>query len=105
TLIDLNEHLIQHPKDTYFVRVQGDSMLNAGIHDGDMLVVDRAINPKDGHIVVAVLNGEFTVKRIQLHHKGLALLPENPSYAPIDVTTDMQFEVWGVVTSVIHALA
>lgn len=103
--IDLNEHLISHPRETFFVRVQGESMINAGIHDGDLLIVDRALKVKDGSIVIALLDGEFTVKRIQMHLDCLLLMPENPSYPPITVTDEMNFEVWGVVTNVIHALA
>lgn len=104
-LLDLNQHLINHPQHTYFVRVQGESMINAGIHDGDLLIVDRAIAPRNNHVVVAHLNGELTVKRIHIEDGVVLLLPENPAYPTITVTEDIHFEVWGVVTNVIHALA
>ena len=100
--IDLHELLVEHPAATFFVRVEGDSMTGAGMQSGDILIVDRSLKPESGKIVVALLNGEFTVKR--LHKKGgkLYLLPENPSYAPIEVTEESDFQVWGVVTYVVH---
>ena len=104
-LLDLNQHLINHPQHTYFVRVQGESMINAGIHDGDLLIVDRAITPRNDHVVIAHLNGELTVKRIRMEDGVVLLMPENPAYPVITVTADIHFDVWGVVTNVIHALA
>ena len=103
-LLDLNDHLIQHPNDTFFVRVEGESMINASIHDGDLLIVDRSLKPKHDSIVIAQLNGEFTVKRISIQHNRLLLMPENSAYSPIEVSEDMDFKIWGVVTNVIHAL-
>jgi DNA polymerase V len=102
--LDLNEFLIKHPAATFFVRVYGDSMVNAGINSGDILVVDRALEPADNKIVVAILDGDFTVKRIRRIKDKLYLLPENPSCDPIEVTEEMNFEVWGVVTYVIHSV-
>lgn len=102
--LDLNEHLIAHPAATFMVRVSGDSMLGAGIHPGDILVVDRSLEATDGRIVIAVLDGELTVKRLSLRGKNVRLLPENPDYAPIIVRETQDFSVWGVVTSVIHKL-
>lgn len=102
--LDLNEYLIKHPAATFFVRVQGDSMIDAGIHSGDILIVDRAVEPVDNKIVIAVLYGELTVKRIKKTKTKLTLLPENPSFKPIEVTPEMGLEVWGVVTHVIHSL-
>jgi DNA polymerase V len=102
--LDLNDHLIRNPAATFFVRVVGDSMLGAGIYSGDFLVVDRSLNPKDGNIVIAVINGELLVKRIQKKKSKYYLLPENPKYDPIEITESMQFEVWGVVTTVVHSL-
>jgi len=102
--LDLNEYLIRHPTATFFVRVQGDSMIDAGIHDGDILIVDRSLDPADNKIIIAVLNGELTVKRVIKRGGQLWLLPENPAYAPVEITADIQFEVWGVVTNVIHPL-
>jgi DNA polymerase V len=101
--LDLNELVIKHPSATFFVRVSGDSMVNAGIQSGDVLVVDRALEVSDGKIVIAVLNGEFTVKRIRIDPKGsVCLLPENASYKPIEISAESDFQVWGVVTYVIH---
>jgi len=101
--LDLNEHLITHPASTFFVKVKGDSMINAGIHSGDMLIVDRSIEPKSRNIVVAVINGEFTVKRL-LKSKGICQLsPENPDYPLINITDAMDFEIWGIVLHVIHS--
>ncbi len=102
--LDLNEHLIKNPPATFFVRVTGDSMLKAGIHSGDILVVDRSIEPKDNHIVIAVIDGELLVKRMRKSRNKLFLLAENPHYKPIEITSQMNFEVWGVVTNVIHSL-
>ncbi len=100
--LDLNEYLIKHPSATFFVRVQGNSMIHAGIHDSDILVVDRAVEPRDGKIVVAVINGEMTVKRIRKKSGKLYLVPENDEFKPIEITETSDFRVWGVVTSVIH---
>ena len=101
--IDLNEHLIRHPAATFFVRVAGDSMQNAGIFGGDLLIVDRSLEVKDDSIVVAVLNGEFTVKHVKKAEGKLFLVPANEAYSPLEVTAEMDFTVWGVVTSVIHS--
>lgn len=100
--LDLNEHLIRHPAATFFVRVDGDSMQGAGIRRGDILVVDRSLEAQDGRIVVAVVNGEFTVKRIRLREEEVLLEPENPRYASIRIDPDSDFQVWGVVTYIIH---
>jgi DNA polymerase V len=100
--LDLNQHLIQHPTATFFVRVAGDSMQEAGIHSGDVLIVDRALPPSDGSVVIAVINGELTVKRLSKRHGTLMLLPENQQYPPMPITETTAFEVWGVVTYVIH---
>ena len=102
--LDLNRHLIKHPAATFFVRVTGDSMIGAGIHSGDLLVVDRSLEPADKNVVVAVLDGELTVKRLSKQNGILRLLPENRNYQPIEITPQQTIEIWGVVTSVIHAL-
>lgn len=94
--LDLNEHLIKNPPATFFVRVSGDSMIGAGIYPDDILVVDRSEEPKSGKIVIAVIDGELTVKRLKQGRDGVWLLPENPSYAPIAITAEMAFQVWGV---------
>ncbi len=102
--LDLNQFLIKRPAATFFVRVEGESMINAGIHPDDILVVDRSIKPTDGKIVIAVLNGELTVKRLKLTNSSTTLLPENDRFSPISITEEMNFSVWGVVTSVIHSV-
>ena len=102
--IDLNRHLIRHKEATFFLRVQGDSMINAGIHDGDMLIVDRAIEPVSGKIVIAALDGELTVKRLSASGGVVCLLPENPDYPVIEIGADQDLVIWGVVIHVIHAL-
>jgi DNA polymerase V len=100
--LDLNQHLITHPTATFFVRVAGESMREAGIHSGDVLIVDRALTPTDGSVVIAVVNGELTVKRLAKRHGQLMLMPENQQYPPLPITETTTFEVWGVVTYVIH---
>lgn len=100
--LDLNQLMIKHPSATFFVRVEGDSMKDAGIASGDLLVVDRSISPAHGKIVVAILDGEFTVKRLMIQRNVVFLVPENSSYSPIKVKPDSQFQVWGIVTYVIH---
>ncbi|MCB9487389.1 MAG: translesion error-prone DNA polymerase V autoproteolytic subunit [Deltaproteobacteria bacterium] len=102
--LDLNRHLIKHPAATFFVRVSGDSMIGAGIHSGDLLVVDRAVEPTTGKIVVAIVDAEMTVKRLQKRDGRPFLMAENDAYAPIAITEDNDVEVWGVVTAVIHEL-
>ncbi len=86
------------------MRVEGDSMLGAGIHNGDLLVVDRSLTPTNQKVVVAVIDGEFTVKRFVKKDAKVLLVAENENYKPIEVTSEMDFQVWGVVTWVIHAL-
>ncbi|WP_028534460.1 LexA family protein [Paludibacterium yongneupense] len=100
--IDLNTFLVHHPGQTFMVTVKGDSMRDAAINDGDLLLVDRALPPRHGKVVVAVLNGELTVKRLELGKTGMRLMPENPDYAPIEVAEDASLFIWGVVTRVIH---
>jgi DNA polymerase V len=100
--LDLNEFLIAHPAATFFVRVEGTSMIDAGIHPGDILIVDRAVEPRPGSVVIAVVDGEFTVKRYHCADGRCFLLAENPRFSPIEVTEDMAAEVWGVVSYVIH---
>ena len=99
--LDLNRRLITHPESTFFANVVGDSMIDVGIEEGDLLVIDRSIEPRDGHIVVAFLDGEFTLKFIRLdkqNHNHLYLVPANSDYPEILVTSEQQFVVWGVVT-------
>ena len=100
--LDLNEHLIQHPAATFLVFADGGSMTGAGISPGDLLVVDRSLEAVDGDVVVAVLDGEFTVKRLRLRRGRPLLVPEAKGYEPIQAGEDARFEVWGVVTASVH---
>ncbi|MBA3957990.1 MAG: translesion error-prone DNA polymerase V autoproteolytic subunit [Parachlamydiaceae bacterium] len=102
--LDLNELLIKHPSATFFLRVSGVSMVNAGIHHNDILIVDRSVEPTNGKVVIASVNGELTVKRLRCEGKKIQLVAENEAYAPIDISEDADFRVWGVVTNVIHSL-
>ena len=100
--IDLNAHLIKDITSTYVVRVSGDSMEGAGISDGDELIVNRALEPKDGSVVVAVLDGELTVKRLRITPTGVVLQAENPKYPDIRVPALSELTVWGVATRCLH---
>lgn len=100
--LDLNEHLVSNPAATFFVRVQGNSMRDAGIQGGDILVVDRSITPGNGQIVIAMLDGDFTVKRLRKRGNRIFLEAENADFAPIEITESQELTVWGVVTFVIH---
>jgi DNA polymerase V len=102
--LDLNLHLVKNPDATFYVRVSGDSMTGAGIHSGDLLVVDRSLDPVSGRIVIAVLNGELTVKRLFVEGDRLILNAENENYPPIEVTEPQELSIWGVATSVVHLL-
>jgi DNA polymerase V len=102
--LDLNEFLIKNPPATFFVEIQGDSMIGAGIHSGDILIVDRSLEAVHNKIVVAVVNGEFTVKRLYWVKKTVKLMAENPNYKPIEIKEGVEFEIWGVATTVIHKL-
>lgn len=99
--IDLNKHLIEHPTATFYGRVQGESMKDAGINDGDLLIIDKSIEPTDGKIAVCYLDGEFTLKRIKINKTGLWLVPENEKYKPIRVEEVNNFSIWGIVTYII----
>ena len=100
--LDLNEHLIPRPAATFFVRASGDSMIDVGIHCGDILIVDRSLTPRHNHIVIAILNAELTVKRLYHRDGKVQLLAENTHYPPIHLSPDATLDIWGVVTSVIH---
>jgi DNA polymerase V len=102
--LDLNDLLVRNPTATFFVRVTGDSMIDSGIFSDDILVVDRSLEPKSGSIVIAVIDAELTVKRLHRQKNKVFLLPENQNYKPIEITKEMSFEVWGVVTTVIHSV-
>jgi DNA polymerase V len=100
--LDLNELLIQNPAATFFVRVAGDSMRDAGINHGDILVVDRSLEATSGKIIIGIVNGDLTVKRLIRNDTSCKLVAENSDYPPVEITKDTDFNVWGVVTSVIH---
>lgn len=100
--LDLNEYLIKHPAATFFVRASGDSMKNASINSGDILVVDRSVEPVHGKIVIAAIDGELTVKRLFKKNGLFKLLPENPDYPEIIINDCSDTVIWGVVTNVIH---
>ena len=102
--LDLNELLIKNPAATFFVRVAGDSMTGAGINHDDILIVDRSLEPVSGKIVIAVINGELTVKKLLIDDKCCRLVAENPDYGPLEISPETDCEIWGVATSVIHSL-
>ncbi len=102
--LDFNTFLVKNKPATYAIRVQGDSMINAGIFPGDILIIDRSITPKSNDIIIASLDNEFTVKRYIKEKAGFFLYPENPEYPVIELTKGTDFRVWGVVTFTIHSL-
>lgn len=102
--LDLNEHLIEHRDATFFVQATGDSMTGAGIQEGCLLVVDRALDAKNNDIVIAVIDGELTVKRLEKRRGKIRLLAENPAYEPIEFKEGQELTIWGVVTSIIQRL-
>ncbi len=102
--IDLNKELIRHPSATFYVRVRGDSMQNAGIHDGDLLIVDRSVEVQHKSIIVCCLNGEFTVKQLLIEANVCHLMPANERYKPIRVLPEDDFIIWGKVVHVIKSL-
>ena len=102
--LDLHEHLVRHKSATFFLRASGQSMINAGIFDGDLLVVDRIIPASHNKVVIAPLDGELTVKRLVRRNGRVLLVPENPDYPEIDITEHEYIHIWGVVTYVIHKL-
>lgn len=103
--LDLNDYLIKHPAATFMVRAVGDSMINAGIHENDILIVDRSLTPVHGRIVIAAIDGQLTVKRLCKNKSGkYQLVAENPKYKPIELNDNSETHIWGVVTSVIHSV-
>lgn len=99
--IDLNKELCENPLATFYIKVKGNSMIDAGINDKDVLIVDRSIEPQDNKIAICFIDGEFTVKRIKLEKDCLYLMPENSNYTPIKVTEENELIIWGIVTYVI----
>ena len=102
--LDLNEHLMPRKEATFLVTVSGDSMIGVGIHHGDILVVDRSITPANGKVVIAVLDGQFTVKTLEKKRGNIRLMPANPDFEPIEMKDEQELQIWGVVTNVIHSL-
>lgn len=102
--INLDAELVINKKTTFCVRVAGQSMIDAGIDDGDLLIVDKSLHPENNNIVLAVINGDYTVKRLYRNEEGLYLQPANRNFSPIKITEFMDFRLWGVVTGVIKKL-
>ena len=102
--LDLNEHLISHPSATYFVKVEGYSMIEAGIYPEDILIVDRAVEATHKKIVIAIVDGELTVKRLYKKGGKWFLAPENPEFESLEITRDRNFHIWGVVIYSIHKM-
>ncbi len=100
--VNLNEHLVLNPESTFILRVSGESMLGAGIWNGDEIIVDRSLSPKHGDIVVAVIDGELTVKRLIIEHQSVRLHAENPNYPDIRLQELSELSIWGVVTRCLH---
>jgi len=104
TKIDLNKVLVKNLEATFYAKASGTSMIGAGIDDGDIMVIDRSLEPRDGKIAVCCIDGEFTVKRIKIKKDGLYLLPENAAFQPIKIAEDNKLIVWGIVTYVIKGV-
>ncbi|SEN62583.1 LexA family protein [Cryobacterium luteum] len=100
--VDLNRHLITDPIATFIVRVSGDSMIGAGIFDGDEIIVDRSLDARDGSVIVAVVDNELTIKRLRIDGESIRLVPENPAYPDIVLSELSELTVWGVVTRCLH---
>jgi len=100
--IDLNKEVIRHSESTFYARAIGNSLCNAGVHEGDILVVDKSLEPKDGDMAVCCVEGEFTLKFIEIHKDYLLLCPANTEYQPIRILPEDDFSVWGIVTYIIH---
>lgn len=102
--IDLNRELVKNPSSTFYARVKGNSMIDAGIHDGDLIVIDKSLEPTNGKIAVCFIDGEFTIKRIKIDRDCCWLVPANDDFNPIRVTEENEFVVWGIVVHVIRSL-
>lgn len=102
--LDLNHLLIKNPSSTFFARVRGNSMIDAGIHDGDILIIDKSLEPKQTSVLVCLMDGEFTVKKIMKSNGDFYLMPQNKDFKPIKIEKNSNFRLWGVVTYCIHKL-
>lgn len=103
-LLDLNEYLVEHEAATFYIRVQGHSMTGKGILDGDVITVDRALEARNGDVVVAVIDNELTIKELSIEGKAISLLPHNPDFQPITLKPGQELTVWGVVVGVVRKL-
>lgn len=104
SMLDLNSLVIRHPEATFFARVEGDSMRDEGILEGDILVVDKAVEPYDGCLAVSYIDGEFTLKRVRIEPDKILLIPANPNYKTIEISSDNEFAVWGVVRWILKSV-
>ena len=100
--INLQDYIVKNKEATFCVKVEGTSMTKAGINTGDIMIVDRSLNPKHNDIVLAVIDGEFTVKRLAVNNESIYLMPENDSFSPIQINESMDFQIWGIITHIIH---
>lgn len=100
-MINLASFMVRNPKDTFCVQIQGESMINAGINPDDIVVVDRRLEPRNGKIIVAAVNGELTIKQLKMHGSNIMLMPANDRYEPIVIGDDTDFHIWGVATNII----
>jgi len=96
--ISLDKHLITNPAATFMAYANGNSMVDSGIHDGDILIIDRSIKARNGDVIIAMLHGEFTVKQVSIMNGDMFLIPRNPQYVPIKISSEIDFDIWGVVT-------
>ena len=101
--IDLNKYLIKNKPATFYARVKGHSMKDVGINDGDLLIIDKSIEPENGKIAVCYIDGEFTIKRLKVEENRCWLMPENDAFQPIEVLPESQFQIWGIVLHVIKS--
>lgn len=102
--LDLVKMLVRHPASTFFFRISGTSMVDASLDEGDIIIVDKSLDPYDGCIAVCYIDGEFTVKRVAIDSVGVCLMPANPQYKPLRISEENDFTVWGIVTFVIKKL-
>ncbi len=103
-VLDLNRYVIKNPASTFYARISGDSMVGVGIQDGDIVVIDKSLEPANDQIAVCFIDGEFTLKRIHTENGRLFLMPHNPNFPSIEITEENNFQVWGIVTYIIKKM-
>ena len=103
-VLDLNRYVIKNPASTFYARISGDSMVGVGIQDGDIVVIDKSLEPANDQIAVCFIDGEFTLKRIHTENGRLFLMPHNPNFPSIEITEENNFQVWGIVTHIIKKM-